>query len=453
MRYVLIRTQLLFVSVILFITFMLMMMIVSRYNRRWDFTQEKMYSLADSTRQILQRMGGHKLEVLAFYPQEDPARKDIEVFFKQIEMTHPNFKYAFYDPDRVPRLAKENHIKDIYTVVIRYQDRMERISRPTEESFANALLRLADPRVLDLCFSTGHNEASIAREDRNGMKMFRDVLEYNNYALHEIILTRDGVPDRCQVLVVAGPHRDMDPKEYEALRTAFDQGKGIFFMIDPMDPGTGQSFHDFFKAFGIFLGNDVIVDKMSRMVGGDFLVPLVNQYLSTHPITADFKITSFFPVARTVQPSTDNVPDMEVSPLAFTGSGSWAESDLGALEKGDASFQAESDLSGPLALAVASEKKTADGKSGGRLIVVGDSDFITNAYVDLSGNEDLALRMIHWLAKDDRAVAIPQKTLRYKPLFMTPVQQRIVLALAILGFPAFYLLSGMLRIFIRQKTS
>jgi len=454
MRYFLIRTQLLFVSLILFLTFVLMMAIVTRSNHRWDMTEEKIFSLSEPTLQILKGMQGAPIEVRAFYPQEDPARKEFERFLKQVAQAHPRLKYNFYDPDRVPKMAKEQHIKDLYTIVIRFQDRQERIVRPTEESFANALLRLANPRVLDLCFTTGHDEASISHEDRSGYKMLRDVLEYNNYALHDLILSRDNVPLRCQVVVVAGPHRDLEPKEYEVLRRFFASGKGIFFLIDPMDPGTGQSFAHFLREFGITLGQDVIVDKVSRMVGGDFLVPLVNQYLTDHPVTKQFKMTTFFPVARTVQPSSEVTPGVEALPLLFTGSGSWAETDLASLERGEASFQAESDLSGPLPLAVAVQGLDAQNQpAGGRMIAVGDSDFLTNAYVNLSGNEDLALAMIHWLSKDERSVTIPPRFEKYAPLFMTAQQQVVVVGIAVAGIPGFFLLMGILKIYFRQKNA
>ena len=454
MRYFFMRAQLLFVSVLLFLTFALTLAMVSRANHRWDFTKEKLFSLSPQTAQVLKGMSAKPLEILAFYPQEDPARKDFETFLKQVAQTQGKLKYSFYDPDRVPRLAKEYHIKDLYTLVLRYEGRQERLGRPSEESFTNALIRLANPRVMDLCFTTGHDEASISRDDRSGYKIFRDTLEFNNYALHEIILARDGIPDRCQVLVIAGPHRDLDAKEYEALNNFFGRGKGILFLIDPMDPGTGQSFTQFFRKYGIALGSDVIVDKMSRMVGGDFLVPLVSQYLSTHPVTRDFKSTTFFPVARTVQPSTDTLPGLEVLPLAFTGSGSWAEANLEALEKGDASFQAESDLTGPLVLAVAVQGLDAKGEpAGGRMITVGDSDFLTNAYLDLSGNQDLALSMIQWLSKDDRTVTIPPRFAKFAPLFMNSFQQFVVVGLSVAGLPGFFLLAGIIRIVIRQKTS
>lgn len=456
MKYVFIRSQLVVTSVLLLLTFGMMMVLVTRFNARWDFTKEKIYSIAEPTEKILKKMDEGAVEVFAFYPVDDPARDNFEVFLKECQLNHPNFQYSFYDPDRVPRLAKEMHIQDIYTVIVRYADRQERILKPSEERFTNALLRLAQPKRFEACFITGHGEPSLSQEDRAGYNLFRQSLELNNYAVHEVILTRGKIPEHCQMLMVAGPHRDLDREEWKLIKNAFYDGKGIFFLLDPMDPGTGMSFRNFMNGFGITVGEDVIVDKMSRMVGGDFLVPLVSQYVTEHPVTDKFDQPTFFPVARSVQPSVDETAGLEVVPLALSGSGSWAETNLEALEKGEAAFESETDLAGPICLAVAVEEKMKpedDIAQQGRMVVVGDSDFLTNAYVDLSGNKDLALNVVQWLVKDDRFISIRAKQPEFKPLFINPTQRWTLVSVALVGFPGLFFLIGAARIFWRQKAA
>jgi ABC-type uncharacterized transport system involved in gliding motility auxiliary subunit len=45
-----------------------------------------------------------------------------------------------------------------------------------------------------------------------------------------------------------------------------------------------------------------------------------------------------------------------------------------------------------------------------RLIIVGDGDFLSNAFLGYGGNLDLGLKMINWLATDDTLIDIPSKT-------------------------------------------
>lgn len=457
MKQFFIKFQLVIVSALLLVTFSLTYILVAKNTIRRDVTQEKLYSLSEDTKALLQRMDQGLLEILAFYPADDAARANFEIFLKECKLVHSNLRYQFYDPDRSPRLARELKVSEIYTVVLRTAGRQENVVAPSEESFANALLRLADPRVYEVCFTTGHEEAALSREERNGLKLFRNEIERMNIKVSEIILGRDQVPAACHAVIIAGPHHDFDAAEFESLREAFRRGKGILFLIDPMDPGEGILFINFLREFGVTVGEDVIVDKMSRRVGGDFLVPLVSQYINQHPVTEKFDQPTFFPVARSVNPSSESTFPGEVMPLAMTGPSSWSEKNLALLERGEAIFEPESDVAGPIPVAVSVEEKAANTGSqssveqNGRLIVVGDSDFVTNGYLNLSGNKDLALNMIQWLLKDDRFISIHMPQTEFVPLFLT-LSQRLAIPLGFaLFYPLLFLLLGGARIHFRKR--
>lgn len=435
MKRLFIHAQLLVVSVVLLATFGMAISLSVRFNRRWDFTKEKIYSLSPQTTAVLQKLQAGNIDVQAFYPHDDPARETFEFFLKECRLKNRGFIYNFYDPDRFPKLAKEQQVEQFYTVVIHYQGRTERLVGPTEENFTSALLRLANPRKFTLCFTQGHGESPVNAPDRTGLSLIKSKLESYNYTLQEIILNRDKIPDSCDVAVVSGPHTEFDTQELELLRAAFKSGTGIFFLIDPMDAGEGKSFRDFMRSFGVDLGDNVVVDKMSRVVGGDFLVPLVAQYVTQHPITQQFNQPTFFPVVRSVQPSTEPVGGLEVVPLALTGSGSWAESNLPELEKGQAAFDASGDISGPICIAAAVEGE----EQGGRMVVAGDSDFITDAYFQLSGNSALAMNIFRWLVRDDRFVSLPSRQPEFRPLFLN-ANQRVKMLAATLGIVPFGIL-------------
>ncbi len=449
MKHLFIRVQLLVVSVLLLLTFIMGMFLVSHFNRRWDFTKDKIYSLAPQTKEIMKRLKDEKIEVFAFYPHEDPARDNLEVFLKECKLQNPKMTYSFYDPDRFPTLAKKYHVGQFYTVILQAGQRTERVIEPNEENFTNALVRLVNPKKYSLCFTTSHGEAMLDGVERTGLSQFKQNLENHNYNVQEIILSRDKVPDFCDTVVVAGPHNEFGEEDFNLLKTAYNLGKGIFFLIDPMDTGMGKNYENFMKIFGIDIGENVIVDKMSRVAGGDFLVPMVAQYVTEHPVTNNFNQTTFFPVARSAQPTAEPTPGIEVVPLALTSSGSWAESNLVDLEKGQATFDAGSDLAGPICMAVAAQQP---GPKGGRMVVVGDSDFLTDAYLQVSGNLNFGLNVLRWLVRDDRFVALPPRQLEFKPLFLT-TSQRSIMLFGLLGLvPGIFLVAGLVLVFLRKKT-
>ena len=452
MRQFFLKFQLLFEAAILLATLMLVYVVIQPFHERWDMTREKIYSLPAATTEVLGGLKDRKIDLLLFYAQDDPSRQGLEVFLKECGRHHPDFHYDFYDPIRRPQLARKFNVSVAKTVIFRSGDREERLVEPSEESYTNAFLRLLHPKDLDVCFVTGHGEIELADNATGGYLRFRDTLQGYNARVHGIVLARDHVPDGCQVVVVGGPRWDLTAEDFADLDKAFQKGKGVLLLIDPMDPGAGNAFIEFAKKYGVALGQNVIVDKASRMVGGDFLMPLVSQYLITHPATRSMKKATFFPLVRTVQPSTDVVPGLDVMPLAMTSEGSWAETDLAALENGNAIFDMKTDIAGPLPIAVAVEKKQT-GPGGGRMILVGDGDFLTNGYLDLSGNKELGLNMVRWLASDDRFMDVKRPELRFVPLLLD-VPHRTQLITFLLGvYPLTVFILGGIYLGIRSRTS
>ena len=71
-------------------------------------------------------------------------------------------------------------------------------------------------------------------------------------------------------------------------------------MIDPeTDPGLAPLLAD----YGVQARDDLIVDTVSRLLGGDYFMPVVSEYES-HEITKGFRYATFFPYARSVEAST-----------------------------------------------------------------------------------------------------------------------------------------------------
>jgi len=455
------RFQVALVSVLLLVTFGFMLTIVLRFNHRWDLTSEKLYSLSKTTRDMLSKMSEERIEVFAFYPSNEAQKEDFELFLRECQLQHPQFEYYFYHPNRRPQLAQYWHIKDLYTVIIRYQDRQERLLLPDEEAFASALLRLLSPREISLCFLNEPGDERLNSDAAEGFGLFRELLVDHNYRLQFVSLTQKDVPSFCEVVVVPGPQSDWTPDETELLNQLFARGQSLLLFIDPMDSGTGRSFIDFMEGYNVQLRSDVIVDKMSRMMGGDFLLPFVNQYAMDHSLMEGFDTATFFPVARSVFPLAKEKSDFLATSIAFSSSNSWAETNLAGLENGEAAFETETDFPGPISLAVAVEKAKdvnkkeswEDVSSGDRMVVVGDSDFVTNAYLRLSGNQDFVLRLLQWLARDDRYVVLEDHHPKFQPLLLDGFQRFVLLLCSLLIYPLFFLLVGFAQNIWRRKTA
>jgi ABC-type uncharacterized transport system involved in gliding motility auxiliary subunit len=61
-----------------------------------------------------------------------------------------------------------------------------------------------------------------------------------------------------------------------------------------------------------------------------------------------------------------------------------------------------------------------------RAVVSGNARFATNGFFNLSGNGDLLIASINWLAEDQDLIAIRPKEGSSSPLILTTGQQRVV---------------------------
>lgn len=56
-----------------------------------------------------------------------------------------------------------------------------------------------------------------------------------------------------------------------------------------------------------------------------------------------------------------------------------------------------------------------------RIVVIGDGDFLSNAFLGNGGNLDLGLNIIQWLSRSDALINIPSKTAPDRKLELSPI--------------------------------
>jgi len=161
-----------------------------------------------------------------------------------------------------------------------------------------------------------------------------------------------------------------------------------------------------------------------------------------------------FPLARSVTPVTAGVGGRFAQTFVETSKQSWAESDLKAvLSGGKVGYdEGKGDTKGPISIGAAAtapiaappaEKPGENApKTESRFVVFGDSDFVSNVAIGISGNRDLFMNAVNWLAQQENLIAIRPKEADDQRITMTANQQLWVLILALLVIPAMVFGSG-----------
>lgn len=424
------------------------------HNRRFDLTEGSRQSLSDQSVKVLRGLA-QPVKAVAFTSPDRGDRAFLENLLRLYAYHSDRFTFELVDLDRNPATARRYGVSTPNTVVIESGAKEEKVLLPTEEKLTNALLKVTREGDRVVYFLQGHGEGEINNTDRPGFSQARDAIQGANYEVKELLLLREkDVPENAAVLVVAGPKRDPLPAELTALERYVQRGGKLLVLLDPYQ---APALATLLEKYGVRPGRDVIVDRLSRVLGGDYLIPVVTQYES-HPITKEFTLASFFPFARTVDAASSPPQGVTVQVLARTGEGSWAETDQETLNRGQARFDAGKDRRGPVPVgAVATVEVKPPAKKGevkaaagseqaedrkARIVAYGTAAFASNNYLNLSGNRDLFLNSISWLAEEEDLVSIRPREAKFTPVILTAGQGQAAFWIGVILPPAAVLLVG-----------
>ncbi len=430
-----------------------------RHPVHWDWTEAKQHTLAEGTLDTLKAMPGDGLiEMYAFFTRggETQAKALLDKYVYAGDQVKRSVKVRYFDPNERPDLAQRFQISNKEGVVIVCSGPCDtakgtvRAVDMTEQSLTRAV-RQAISSKKKIYFLKGHGEADPNDQKGAGAAGVKNGLEDENATVAELLLANEKeVPADADAVIVAGPDHALSDRELELLDGYLKRGGSLFVMIDP---STDTNLEGQLKAWGIEAGPEVIVEQQLQLFAGPSLgvQPVVTKYAS-HPITEKLNgQPTLFRLARPVRRVEGS--DANVTELALTSPQSWAESDVkGLLASKPVSLDPTKDRAGPLAIAVAREFQPAQGaKRGGRLVVVGDSDWMRNRYVTQYYNGDLFLNVVSWLTGTEEFATIDRKRPRVATVNLTLEQFANFRFLALFALPEAILLLGVVN-WWRRKT-
>jgi ABC-type uncharacterized transport system involved in gliding motility auxiliary subunit len=432
-------------------------MISYRHSYRFDLTANKRHSLSPQSQKLVAGLP-QGVKAVAFFQDAQSAREVAKDLLEQYAYQSKQFTYEFIDPDRNPGLAKRYGITTYGTIVLESGEKEEKVLTSDEENLTNGLMKVMREGKKVVYFLEGHGEHSITATDKDSYAEAKKAIESQNYEVKAVnLLTEGKFPDDVAILLVAGPRRDLLEPELDEISRLLERGGKVLVLLDPEG---SQALAQYLAGYGIQVSEGAVVDTVSRLFGGDYLMPVITNY-EEHPITKDFGVASFFPLARAVK-TTEKMPEGVIAQvLAKTSANSWLTRDMEELKAelrtaGRPSFHEGQDEKGPIAVAavstITSRRRSASGgePKRARLVVFGDSDFASNNYLNLSGNRDLFLNTVSWLAEEENLIAIRPKE---GGSFFNPAtaeQERLIFWLSTLVLPAVVMGSGVAT-YIRRR--
>lgn len=363
-----------------------------RWNLRFDLTPTKKYSLAQITVQTLDAIST-PIQATVFYRRGD--REKHNELLKLMSDQNPLFQYTLYDLDRTPGLAQRYGVTAYGSAILEASDNRVTLPMVDEERLLNALLRVSQaPKTVYFLVGHGENNPGDGQE-RNGYGVVRQVLETENYQPRPLSLLQMGeVPPDADLVVISGPKEDLTPDELTALSDYLAAGGNALLMLDPY---TVPNLSDFLRQYGLGLDEDVVVDQERGVAGGEPLMPLISDF-AEDVFPRQLSGAPILPHTRPIRVLSSNA-----KPFAFSSPDSWALKDRLRVEQGDLSFREGEDKQGPLPVAAVA---TVGQDTPGKLVVLGDSDFVNNFYARIPGNVDFFMNTVGWMLGRQQLISV-----------------------------------------------
>ena len=414
----------------------------TRYSFEADWTSAGRNTLSVDSRQLLDNMPG-PIHVTAFATENKVVRSHINDLIARYQRYKPDVALKFVNPDAEPERVRELGITLDGELLLAYQGRSEKLQSLSEQALTNTLLRIARQQDRKVVYLSGHGERDLQGQANHDLGAFGKLLAQKGIKLHNLKLAETpAIPEDTSLLVVADPRTTLLTGEVQLINRYVQAGGNLLWLVEP---GSIAGLESLAELLGVEFLPGTIVDASTQLFGIDNpAFALIPDY-PVHPVTRELGSLTLFPQAAALE--VEAPESWQVQPLLTTLDRAWTE--IGPIS-GTIRFDEDSDeRMGPLDIGFAftrpvNRKDNTDEEATGeqRIVVIGDSDFLSNAYLGNGGNVELGLNLFNWLNHDDSFITITARTASDINLELSKVAQVLISFGFLFGLPLLLLGAG-----------
>jgi len=423
----------------------------NQYVYQADWTYGHRNSLSPASVQLLKTLK-HPLSFTAFVSDNQPLRDAIRRFVGKYQQIKPNISLSFVNPNTNPQETRSQGITTEGELVINYQGRSQHVTQINEVNVSNAIEGIARAADRYVMFLSGDGERDPLGQHNFDLGDFGKQLQDKGFKIETLNLAATPtIPTNAAVLVIAGPQTNLFPGAVNIIIDYVKRGGNLLWLGDP---GPLYGLEPLAKALGISFEKGTIVDPDSQLFGiTNPTVILVAKYEPSDAITRGFNTATLFAGATAI--GTDATGGWQSEIFLKTLPRSWLAT--GKLQ-GEIKFDPkQGDKQGPLAIGVSlireiktsaddnKESDATDKKSlEQRVVVTGDGDFLSNAYLNNGGNLTLGLNILNWLSHDDSFININPESAPDRTLILSHTDQAVISLGFLFALPLLLIACGLL---------
>jgi hypothetical protein len=417
-----------FISVVsLFALLAMLNYLGHRHNERFHLSYASRHKLTPLTLQVLANLSNN-VKVTVFFDRREPLFAAVSSLIKEYQARSPKIDLEFVDyrmPGRAETIRNQYKItsgseasrvifdsgNQVRTVLATEMSEFKIIEgkeiRRTgfrgEQLFTSAILNVTQNKAVTAYFLKGHGEHEISDDDnQRGYSLFARLLENNNVhvkGLNALIGTE--IPADCTILVIAGPTRPYEPQELARIEKYLSQGGRLFVLFNVEGLHNPTGLEQLLQRWNVDVGYNWVQDT-TQAEAGEQSVILASNY-GAHPIVrpllrSSLKFIAPRSISQRQAPATSADAPKAVE-LVSTGPNGVV---LVPPQEGVKWTQARTGII-PLAVAVERGAIQAVGaeRSATRIVVTGDSLFLSNLAFNQAANSDFGNLAVNWLVNRD----------------------------------------------------
>lgn len=457
--------------------------LAAKYFGRIDLTESGTYTLAPESKAYIRELD-EPVEIFVTIPNDPEVEeltrihRHLSKLFREYEATgmidgkaHIKIEYVdiYRQRKRANELATKYNLTQENIILVAMGDRTKEVRQGElyevegehiigfrgEKAITSAIIDVSSNDEDKIYFLVGHGEMRLDDVDPlRGLSQLEAFLRERNYTLATLDLAVDpDVPADADLIVLPSPQASLLPEEVEKLRRYMSERNGRMIVL--IDPGRRHGMQELFYDWGVLADDMVVVDNGPdfRAQGGDLII----RRFAEHPITdllVDYQITALFGQPRPVRtdPGSLKDPRLKVDQIIGTSNQSWGERDYRTQK--EIVFDEGRDLKGPISIATVSTRSAGTELGitipGGRFVVFGNSDFITNNRLRAFGNRTLFFNSMNWALSKNSLLNIATRPLEsYQVVMSDRDLKRLLLYFAII--PGGTALFGLFIFLIRRR--
>ncbi|MEQ8677609.1 MAG: Gldg family protein [Aggregatilineales bacterium] len=435
-----------------------------------DMTQSETFTLDRATLEVLEGVR-RPIQITGFYSPRKVSQREVDDQFLRLYETATDglITRNYIDPEEEPAFAQTLRAED-GNLFISYLNEDGNIdfnslafipqTGTQERDITQAISRLLISGTITVYFDLSLGELDPLDNTGTGLSNLNALLQENGLLTQPLNLqglgeTSGEIPLDANVIIMARPRIEPSEATIELLRDYLDRGGSLFILADTQSEFmTGESrFNQFmWDNYGLRMLDAVVVDPASS---GATDLDIISFTIFDSQISAgldpeDPDSNTQFRIARPVEVNDD--PPVPNGRIIMSSEVSYAEFNLVDLfQNNEYSADVGEDLPGPFTTVAFADNRA---NSGGRIILIGDADFITNGQISSPfGNAYLFTDGLGWLTDFNEQVTFePSARITNIPtLFISAQELDQIAFVTVVLMPGIVLLFGFAVWFRRSR--